>query len=65
MTTPYESGEALEIDEQALDRAWEAVRCELPGHKATPVQLVDLTGIADRRKAIYASMPPREERLRR
>ncbi len=34
MTTPYESGEALEIDEQALDRVWEAVRCELLGYKA-------------------------------
>lgn len=62
---PYESGEALEVDERALDRAWNAVRHEFPRYKATPAQQADLAGIAERRGMVYANMPPREERLRR
>lgn len=41
------------------------MRREFPNYRDTPEQLADLAGIEAQRRAIYAGMPPRAERLRR
>lgn len=62
---PYESGEALELDEAAMDRVWEVVRCKFPNYQATPDEIAHLAALPQRRAVLYARMPSWEERQRR
>ncbi len=52
-------------DEVILDRVWAKFAAEHPNYQSPPEQLDRLRTLSDRRRALYAQLPSREERQRR
>lgn len=51
-------------DEVILDRVWAKFAAEHPNYQSPPEELERLRTLSDRRRALYAQLPSREERLR-
>ena len=62
---PCESGEALELDEAASDRALDKFWLDNPNYEPSDEYVAHLRGAKARYEQRKASRPPREELLRR
>lgn len=59
-----ESGDAVDIDETAMDSAWAKFRRDNPDYKASPEHVAHLRGATTRRERRQAALPTHEERQR-